>query len=736
MGIELFIINLAAAVCVLFFAGLVVRTGLTTALNRRFVGFLLALFSWLSLNYLSNQTFFSYEALLFINRILFVAAILAMTTMLRFCLTIQSEKIWKLLDGSLVCATLLASILALTPLVVESIDARGAVVGVVFGSGSIVYFAILGIIALSVVTKLLYDTIKAKGIAKARARALLSAFGVGLGVVAITNVVLPAFFDLFYLSAVGSLVVVVILAGVGYSIIKYGLFDVRLFVARSLGYFFAISVLIIIYILITIVILSQIAGQSISLMHEIPYFATALFLGFTFQPMKRFFDRISDRIFYKDNYDVQDVLNRFGKLVLGEVRLNKLLNGTLLLITDSLKTDYIEVVLVNREGKVMEDFSTSKTHKHNAIDLINAMQGVDRNILVVDRDGSADSKKDKTFKSAIKAMHANDTQIIVRLKTPSSSSIGYMLIGHKRSNGMYTNQDVRLLGLISGELAVTIENSLRFEEIKNFNETLQERVDSATQNLRQANLQLQRLDEAKDEFVSMASHQLRTPLTSVKGYLSMVLEGDVGKITSTQRQLLGEAFTSSERMVHLINDFLNVSRLQTGKFMLEMRPINLAKIVGQEVDSLQTTASAHSMKLAYHMPSHFPILYVDESKIRQVVMNFIDNAIYYSKEDSTIVVSLGIEEGSVLLKVHDTGIGVPAEEQAHIFTKFFRAANARKQRPDGTGVGLFLAKKVIVAHGGSMVFESKEGEGSTFGFRLPVKKLSEAPADDADELEK
>ena len=216
----------------------------------------------------------------------------------------------------------------------------------------------------------------------------------------------------------------------------------------------------------------------------------------------------------------------------------------------------------------------------------------------------------------------------------------------------------------------------------------------------------------------------------------MVLVGYVGKITSTQRKLLSEAFISSERMVHLINDFLNVSRLQTGKFILERRATDLAKVVDQEVDSLQTTAKTHDLTLKFRKPSYFPVLYLDENKLRQVLMNFIDNAIYYSHEGTAIDIKLEVVDGDAILTVHDTGIGVPKSERVHLFSKFFRATNARKQRPDGTGVGLFLAKKVVVAHGGSMVFESVEGEGSTFGFRLPVKKLSSAPKENTEQLDK
>ena len=114
------------------------------------------------------------------------------------------------------------------------------------------------------------------------------------------------------------------------------------------------------------------------------------------------------------------------------------------------------------------------------------------------------------------------------------------------------------------------------------------------------------------------------------------------------------------------------------------------------------------------------MLELDENKIQQVIMNFADNAIYYSKEKGKVAISLKKVSGAVEFTVTDNGIGVPQNEQAELFNKFFRATNARKARPDGTGVGLFLAEKVITDHGGSIIFESKEGKGSTFGFRVPL----------------
>ncbi len=306
--------------------------------------------------------------------------------------------------------------------------------------------------------------------------------------------------------------------------------------------------------------------------------------------------------------------------------------------------------------------------------------------------------------------------------------VGLLCVG-PLSGRLYTNFDRGLLQTVADELSITIEKLLSIERVRGFNEELKRQIEHATKQLRSSNRKLLEMDATKDEFVSMASHQLRTPLTSVKGYISMVLDGDAGDITGPQRQLLEEAFTSSERMVHLIGDFLNVSRLQNGKFMIDPHECDLAKVTEQEVESVQQIAQAHNLKVVYKAPKRFPILYIDEGKIRQVIMNFMDNAIYYSPDTTQIHVSLAVEDGEAVLRVSDQGMGVPKEAQKKLFGKFFRAENARKQRPDGTGIGLYLAKKVIDGHNGKPLFESTPGKGSTFGFRLPIAQLSKPPVE-------
>jgi signal transduction histidine kinase len=153
-------------------------------------------------------------------------------------------------------------------------------------------------------------------------------------------------------------------------------------------------------------------------------------------------------------------------------------------------------------------------------------------------------------------------------------------------------------------------------------------------------------------------------------------------------------------------------------------------MVSEELDQLVETAGARDIKLNYAQPATFPDLLLDETKTRQVIMNFVDNAIYYTPSGGHITVELTDNPTSVELKVIDDGIGVPKTEQHHLFTKFYRAGNARKARPDGTGLGLYMAKKVILAQGGSIIFESREGKGSTFGFlfpKAPSHKLAKLP---------
>lgn len=534
------------------------------------------------------------------------------------------------------------------------------------------------------------------------------------------NLIAPLFgnYQLVQIGPIGILVFVVVTA---YAVVRHGMFDVRRAVARTSVYTMSFAVLSGLYVVLAYGLSAALfesgSAQHATILSPINVIL-ALVLVFVFQPIKHFFDQLTNRIFYHGEYDRDAFAREFGRILSYDNDLRLLLKEVGLHIANNLKAEQVFFYIVGR-GVMGATGSRRSRMLEGDIEQISGyyeQHHVTPEVLMTDAVESREVER---------ILRSYQVSIVLPLEV-HRQIIGYVFIGEHKSRG-YRARDVRVLESIGNELAIAVQNSLSVEEVRELNESLQHRIDDATRELRLSNKQLQRLDEAKDEFISMASHQLRTPLTSIKGYLDMVLQGDLGKVSSTQRAVLGEAFISSERMVALINDFLNVSRLQTGKFIIERRESDLALAVQEQLQMLEVVAKQHNLSFKQKIAKDLPLLEVDIDKLRQVILNMIDNAIYYSKPGSSIEVSLTKEGSEVVFSVKDTGIGVPESEQVGLFGKFFRASNARKKRPDGTGVGLFLAKKVIVSHGGQIVFSSSEGKGSTFGFRLPIPKRRQTP---------
>jgi len=508
---------------------------------------------------------------------------------------------------------------------------------------------------------------------------------------------------------------ILVMAGiVTYAIVKQRLFDMRAIVVRSVTYLLFIILIATGYVFIVLNFGRNIL-TNLGLSEYInPFYIFAtLIVAVSFTPIVRQLTKLTDRIFFRDSYDPQEVIDMLSSHFSSTQRLGSMLGGAADVLSRALKPRFIVILPIQSEKENRTHHASLGTHSID-IGQLNALMNSESSNFI-----NAEEINEHQRRALFRFLRAHNISIVTRLET-QQELVGYLVLGYKESGYLYQRNDIALIRIASEQLAIAMQNGLRFEEISAFNETLQAKVNDATTKLRQSNAKLKLIDETKDEFISMASHQLRTPLTTIKGYLSMVLDGDVGDITQRQRKVLEEAFNSSQRMVYLIGDFLNVSRLQTGKFELERRGTNLADVVGQEVRQMQDSAKSRNIKIHYEVPDNFPMTSIDENKIRQVIMNFIDNAIFYTKPKDTIQVSLLQQGEEVILKVIDHGIGVPAGERHKLFSKFFRATNAKKQRPDGTGIGLFMARKVITAHGGSIIFETIEGKGSTFGFRLPI----------------
>jgi PAS domain S-box-containing protein len=228
------------------------------------------------------------------------------------------------------------------------------------------------------------------------------------------------------------------------------------------------------------------------------------------------------------------------------------------------------------------------------------------------------------------------------------------------------------------------------------------------------------IERMKTEFVSISAHQLRTPLSAIKWTLKMFLDGDLGELTKEQREFLEKTYKSNERMINLINDLLNVARIEEGRYLYRPVLADIVPICQSVIDSYKEEIEKKNLKFEFKRPKELPKVRVDIEKISFAIQNLLENAIRYNREGGEIEITLEEKEGKIKFSIKDTGIGIPKDQQHRVFTKFFRAPNAMKMETEGSGLGLFITKNIIEAHGGRIWFESEEGKGTTFYFTLPV----------------
>lgn len=231
---------------------------------------------------------------------------------------------------------------------------------------------------------------------------------------------------------------------------------------------------------------------------------------------------------------------------------------------------------------------------------------------------------------------------------------------------------------------------------------------------------LQDVDRLKSEFVSLASHQLRTPLTSISWALDNVRSGHAGVLTKEQKEFLDDASHSASNLMALVRDLLNLSRIEARRLTVSPAPTDLVRLANEVISEAGPELSKKSLTLQRSYPKEPLVIPLDPVLIRQVIMNFLSNAIKYTPEGGTLRVSISRTELDALLTVLDTGVGIPQDEQGNVFHRFFRASNAHEMTTEGTGLGLYLAKELVELSGGAIGFESVYKKGSVFWFSLPL----------------
>ncbi len=247
------------------------------------------------------------------------------------------------------------------------------------------------------------------------------------------------------------------------------------------------------------------------------------------------------------------------------------------------------------------------------------------------------------------------------------------------------------------------------------------------ENLKKVNTELLNMDKQKDEFLSVTSHELRTPMTTIKGYVDMILNGDAGEINSEIKQYLTEVYKSVNRLTSLVNNILTVSRLQNKALQFNLKAVNINQIISDNLESWRVLGGGKPIEFSFIQPNTpLPAVMADPDKIIEILNNFISNAFKYT-EKGKVSIFLKNDENYVYVSIQDTGIGIESNEVEKIFQRFYRIDNTKARNQEGTGLGLYIAKDLVEKMHGKVFVHSSVGSGSTFSFSLPIFKEDKVP---------
>ena len=228
-------------------------------------------------------------------------------------------------------------------------------------------------------------------------------------------------------------------------------------------------------------------------------------------------------------------------------------------------------------------------------------------------------------------------------------------------------------------------------------------------------------DKMKSDFVTLAAHQLRTPTSAIKWSLESLIEEEHGKITEDQRDIIQKAYNTNDKVIELVRDLLDVAQIEEGKYLNKLTFANLEDVIKSVLNTRTEEITRKKLHVEFERVE-IPRLMLDTEKMDMAIGNILDNAIRYTKQGGKIIIRLENNNKEIGLQIQDNGVGIPLGEQERVFSKFFRGSNVMKMETEGTGLGLYISKNIIEAHGGRIWFESKERQGTIFFIVLPIKE--------------
>ncbi len=594
---------------------------------------------------------------------------------------------------------------ALSPYLFTGIKSMTPIPNPQAGPAIITFISLVASLFGSTIYLLIKNTRGSTGLIKQQFFYLSLAILITFGLIAVSDFILVVFFGIVNLLILTPAYTLILVGITSYAIIAHQLFDIRVIIKRTVVYSGLLAFTLGIYSLIIFLFTTLFGGQNaFDTRSFVPNFIAAIFIAIGFDPIRNYLTRVTDKYLFKGEYDPQSVLAELSKQLSDSVDIRQAAQTLVTLIRSQLRLSHAAVITFScEEGRLIVKEAMQDGYTDPAI-----LQLTDNSFIlqqythapqtlltdILRRDAQAGDPKNPalvTYQRLLAELDALKVTVTIPILV-NKKVIGIFLVGEKLSGDIFTKEEIEFLTIVANQTANAIEKARFWEE-----------------------------DQMKSEFVSIASHELLTPTAAMKGYLSMILDDHMGQIDDTAKGFLVKVSDSTNRLAILVEDLLNVSRIESGRLKINKKAFSLVESTKKAIDELQVRAKEKSLDLAFVAPQEdLPNIYADPDHVYRVLVNLIGNAIKYTPQGWIRCFITPYNSHYLTFIIKDSGLGIPQDHLPHLFEKFYRADRKEIAGIQGTGLGLYVSKKIVDLMGGQMWVESESGQGTTFYFTVPI----------------
>lgn len=504
-----------------------------------------------------------------------------------------------------------------------------------------------------------------------------------------------------------------------YAIMRHQLLDIQLVIRRGTAYIFVSTIVIGIYMGFLMVAYTFLTGT-----WSLPTWLNAVFvvvIAIILQPLWGRVQNLTNRWFYRGRYDYLNALERLGEDTRDITNLNSITRALINSVTSATQCETMAVLLLGTDEQNLVPVASSGLVKPE--DMV--LPRTSALVWLITRTADVVSREDINVVPQMKALRASERETLDKMNAELFVPMitreglrGIMALGRKRSGTGYSMEELRILRVLARQIATTLDNARLYEmEMEKSAE-----LDARNKELLDKTVDLELANQAKSQFLANVSHELRTPLNAIIGFSQLMHDEVLGKVNVEQKESLGDILNSGQHLLSLVNDILDLSRVEAGRMDYELENTDLRPIIESVVTTVKPMLDDNRHMLNVSLEDHLPRVYVDGGRLRQILLNLVTNAIKFTPSGGQLRIEAGCSKGWCTISIIDNGIGIKPEDQKRIFHPFVQAGKLPGSVVQGAGLGLALTKRLVELFGGRIWVESYEGQGSKFSFTVPVAK--------------